>query len=263
MNVTLLEKNQFNNPSLFSVVFLNPSRTDYEILFDIENTEPIVWNQGITSCALYLDLEQAENFNFICFKGFSNTNVGSLRLRYNYVTGGAFTMMSLKNCDTSTAYWSTNFPSGNFCFELESLTNYVAIQLLLYFAVYTSTNGIAFNYFAVGKKANILNPKFNEYVPMKKSFSVNHENSGGGNVRYKINDVYTSSIKLDYVSSATVNELRELYDYDNKILFIPNATYTSWDGNTYNVNWINSFDFYNYTDNYKKNGFLGSIDLSE
>ena len=87
--------------------------------------------------------------------------------------------------------------------------------------------------------------------------------SDGGYALYRVAEKFTADIKLDYVSQAERDNLYDLYSSWEDFLFTPFPTGTSWDGKIYPVNWIKSFDFEEYKNNYKDNGYVGTVRLRE
>jgi len=67
------------------------------------------------------------------------------------------------------------------------------------------------------------------------------------------------------VSVAEKENFRLVYDYNNlnPFVFIPEPSTPSddWGGVAEHCNWVNGFDFENYTDNVSVNGFNGAISL--
>jgi len=107
------------------------------------------------------------------------------------------------------------------------------------------------------------NPKFGDYKPVIMRQSYEHEMQDGGTIIYELENKFQASIKIGNISETQQSELLEVYDYTGEFYFIPDGTTTSWGGKIYKCNWIGDFNFYNYAENIKDNGFTGSFRIQE
>ena len=87
--------------------------------------------------------------------------------------------------------------------------------------------------------------------------------SDGGLVKYFLKEKFNAEITLDFVTSAERTNFRTVYTDHLPFAFVPFADTSSWDGDMYEINWRNEFDFYELETESLNVGYKGTIKLSE
>ena len=107
------------------------------------------------------------------------------------------------------------------------------------------------------------NPSAKNYKPKPEEKSFKHEMSDGGEVKYFLKEKFNADIVMDYVSLTERANFRTVYKEHLPFVFVPYANTSSWDGDMYEVNWSNSFDFLALETESLAVGYKGVIKLSE
>lgn len=106
-------------------------------------------------------------------------------------------------------------------------------------------------------------PNASGYTPTWKAKELVHELSDGGTRRHLIRNKWEVRIKLKYIEESFRDDLKEIYETNEPLTFVPFGTGTAWDGILFEANWTGPFDFYKYSDDAEAAGFTGSILLKE
>jgi len=190
-----------------------------------------------------------------------NINLKDFTIYYNGTTTNLFTFNS--NCITTTSDFVSNSVTNLYLYW-NSATAITSISIK------TSATMIANEQKKIGELWVTKqwfqfpeNPSVKNFKPAIDRKEYVYEMSDGGVALYVINEVYKADIKLDFVSSATMQSLYSIWSAYDNFVFVPNPTGTNWDGKIYEVNWIGEFNFEQFADNYKGNGYTGSIKLRE
>jgi len=203
---------------------------------------------------------QTTPVSLICLKDVSTSNCYSVRITRETI--GAEMFFTATTGDTTSSRWSTFTGNKYYAFATQSCKD-------IYFrADFTTTAGTMGTVWIGELFIGDVNLNF-EYDPDIKSFNpvfnpkqFIHEASDGGIIKYKLQDSYSLSLSREYISQTEYDSLKDLYDKDSHFSFIPFPTGTAWDGELYEVNWINNWNF-KFSDNYKSNGYSGEIELAE
>lgn len=214
-------------------------------------------NSDLTTTTITINFTAAKTLSRIALQ---NINWKGFNIYYNSATANRLT---LSNAETSTSIWTSN-----------SATN-----LYLMFTTITSVDSVSFEITTTmaaneekkcGEMWLTTDITTLERNPSSKGYKVKldrteyvHNMSDGGTVAYVIGDKYASDVKLDFVSSAQSEYLYDIYTDRGPSVFVPAPTGTGWKNQIYEVNWIGDWDFYEYTDNYRGNGYSGTIRMKE
>lgn len=106
-------------------------------------------------------------------------------------------------------------------------------------------------------------PPADSYRPRLIKKQIIHEMSDGGVALYNIRDKFAAEIDQNFVPTSSVDNLRDIYDLGTPFLFIPFETATSWNGDIAECVWPGDFNFFQFSDNNKGNGYQGTISLRQ
>jgi hypothetical protein len=84
----------------------------------------------------------------------------------------------------------------------------------------------------------------------------------GGVGMFYIANKFKTSLKWKFISDTFRDNLLDLYLDAKPLYYIPYPTTTAWDGNAYEAQWTNDFNF-SYSENSKTQGQGGSMILEE
>ena len=195
----------------------------------------------------------------IALKNVTSTNARILVQKYS---GGTYTTLGLSGFGTTSAYF--NNPSGDYLLIINSTTS-ISSAILVYAIPLTATTAsisIGDIYVLELQHEFTDNPAVGDYKPKFDRTEYTHTMSDGGTATYVIQDNFQTEIKLKYVSASDRNALKTIYQTQEPIVFTPFPTGTGWDGEIYEVNWVEDFDL-SYTDNYTGNGYNIKMKLKE
>ena len=106
-------------------------------------------------------------------------------------------------------------------------------------------------------------PSAKGYKPTVFKKQIAHQMSDGGIILYNITNKFRANVNMDFVPTSTVNTLKTIYDLNTPYIFIPFETSTSWNGDIAEAVWPGEFDFVQFTDNDRGNGYTGSIEIRQ
>jgi len=106
------------------------------------------------------------------------------------------------------------------------------------------------------------NPDSGDYKPKYDRTEYQHKMSDGGISTYVIQDNFACEIKDKYVSSSDMVTLKTIYQLQEPILFVPFPTTASWNGDIWEVNWVDDLPF-DFSDSYTGNGYNLKMKLVE
>ena len=190
-----------------------------------------------------------------------NNNLADLII-WDHMFGYVFSLTS--NCPTSVSYWNSNTVSNLFL-ELTQPQTWTTIYIE---CGITSPKWDEKKLGELWFLENLYSfdklPDYTKYRPTLKTNNVIHKMSDGGVIQYKKDSTFKSTIQLDYVSDSCVESLREIYDMRDSFVFIPFPTGTGWNGEIYEVNWTNKFDFMRLNNSFQTgNNWKGTIHFTE
>lgn len=234
-----------------------------EYLFDRKNNTNFSATLVTESASLLISSLSDEDVDLIAVQGLTTTNIG--RITFYMDDGSTKTTLSIVNCNTSSADWNSSIPNGDMFLSLASTTvMYQNFGIDFYKDDTTTSASFAMSDLYITDLLHQFsyNPKQQNYKPKLSRQEYKHTLSDGGTAVYFVQDNFETKIKLEYVSSSDRASLLSAYQIDDSILFVPMPTGTNWDGEIYEVNWVDDFDL-GYTANYKGNGFDVKINLEE
>lgn len=197
--------------------------------------------------AEYQDVDRIilENINFKGFKVYYNSNTANL--------------FSITNAATGTTEYTQNSETTLF-FKLETTLSITSIFLEVTTTMAANEEKKIGQIWASSLRLSLTdNPDTKGFKNSMSPKEFNHKMSDGGVSNYKIADNFKANLALKYVSTTVHDSLKDIYDAWTPFIFVPFPTGTSWDGKIYEVNWIKDFDFLNYQNNFKGNGFKGTV----
>lgn len=233
-----------------------------QYIFDRKNDKYCTFsaNVSVGAYGFRLSFTSSIVFDLIIIRNVSFSNASSF-----YVAKDLSTVTSALSIilDTATAYWNT-LPTGTSFIKLQSATS--ATVLFFNGAVLVTGTSAAISlsevYIGLLQHEFTDNPAAGDYKPKFDRTEYKHKMSDGGTATYVIQDNFSADVKLKYVSSTDRNALKTIYQTQEPIVFIPFPTGTGWDGEIYEVNWVDDFDL-GFTDNYTGNGYNIKMKLEE
>lgn len=212
-------------------------------------------NSDTATSQLSIVFPTSKNINRIILQ---DTNFKSFSIYYNSTTSNKFT---LQNALTTTSEWSQN--SETSLYLMFATTSVDSIDIVGTTTMSANSEKeitelwITENYHTLTNNPSARN--YDDEIDRKEYV---HEMSNGGVSTYVVANNFKADIKLEFISESDRDELEDIHDVWEPIVFTPDPTGTSWNNRIYEVNWIGGFDF-RYADNYKDNGYSGSIRLRE
>jgi hypothetical protein len=214
------------------------------------------FNNDNTTVSLRVNFQQTLTVSRLILRGH---NWREFRAFYNGLTASAFALL---NGPTTTSEWSSNSETSQFL-----TCTPVNCTSVTFEAKKTMIADVekAIGYLVISQEryefARI--PAAKNYTPNLGAQEVVHRLSNGRTRIQNLGDSWDFEIKLDYISQAQRNELREIYDLHESHIYVPFGTATSWDGIVVPVVWPSPFQFYRYSDNAPDTGFEGLVRLLE
>jgi len=256
MNMEFLEYNLFNTTTMASVT--NGTST-VSYLMDRDSSTQFATsgdNSDLTTTTIRIDLLSAVNISRIILE---NINFKSFKIYYNSNTANTFT---LTNNLTSTSSWVSNSETSLYLIFATTSVSLITINVTSTMAANEEKK--CGNLWICNKYHTLTNnPSAKNYKPIFDNKQYNHEMSDGGLSVYKIANSFQATINLDFVSLADRIKLKGIFDMVMPFVFVPEPTGTAWSGDIYEVNWVDDFGFYQFSDNYKGNGYSGSLKIRE
>lgn len=216
-------------------------------------------NSDNTNTTIDIKFASATNITTIIYQ---NMNARYLFAAYNSNAANKFSL-TVSTEGTQTSHWN-NFPTYSYAY-LDFAT--IAVNSV---RIITGTTHPANEEKEIGELWILNRCLTFGHNPSARQYKTNfyrkeyvHQMSDGGTEPYILADRYKADIKRTYVSENEKDILEDIHDLYSDIVFVPAPTANSWDGEIWQVNWIGDFDFDNYTDNYRDNGFSGNIKLRE
>jgi hypothetical protein len=239
------------NNGTSNVVYLIDRKTDLQYQSAGDNNDA-------TTTTIRIDFSDSEIVDHISIQNF---NWKSFEIYYNSNSANNITLLNAK---TSTSKWTTNSETS----------------LLLYFATLTAIDSLFFQITSTmianeEKKVGDIyigrrylqfgnNPSAKDYKVKRQRKEYVHEMANGGWSQYVLDTSYFADISLDFVSASETAQMLSLYNESSEFVFVPFPTGTSWDGQLYEVNWINEYTLDQPShNNYLDTGYKGVMKLRE
>jgi hypothetical protein len=191
---------------------------------------------------------------------FKNINLKNIAIAIN---GGTVSLGAL-NGGTITSEWN-NLSADNLIIEFGSITaSTIQIQV---FSVTSADRIIRMGEWIVGDKILRLprNPNASGYDPNIAEQKMEIKTIDGGSVVYNQTAKFQAKAKLEWVDqSTTMIDLKGLYDQTESFYFTPYPTVSAWYGESYECNWVGTFDFLQNKYNYRGTPYYaGTMQMKE
>ena len=247
-NMEFLNQNDANTTTVINV---DSGTATAQFLID-GNTKLQYSTEGYTS-----DTSSVITFSFASAQVLSqfiiqNHNLKDFRVFYNSATANTFTPDANVTGNSATSTY----------FSFASVT-VSSVTLQMDSAQTADTERLIGQLIATERRLQFdRNPSTDDFDPVIRKKRIIHRMPDGGVTVYNIRDKYRATINLSFIEETFKDELDELYDSGDPVIFVPFPTTTSWDGVAHEVVWTNDFDF-KHSDNAKSQGFSGKIRLEE
>jgi hypothetical protein len=213
-------------------------------------------NNDLTATVLRFEFNASENINRIVL---DNINWKSFKIYYNSNTANVLTLL---NGPTNSSTWITNSLTTMYLEFATISASRVTIAATT--TMVANAEKYIYNIWFLEKIFTLVdNPSAQNYDPNLGKTIYKHEMSDGGNAVYYIGEMFRGSVKLDWITNTYYDFIKGISDLEDTFVFVPFPTGTGWDGNIWQVNYVNDFDFMQYSSNYKGNGYSGTIKMEE
>jgi hypothetical protein len=215
-----------------------------------------------TTVSMRINFSQTMTVDRIALVGH---NLKSFTLYYNGNTASTFALDSSADiyADTTVSdYISNSNTAQYFCLTPVNCTS-VSIDMK---ATITPNQNKYIGYLVVSEKMTDFGgrvPHADGYTPQQIPRNVKHQLADGGIRIHSIDEKWAASVKFDYLTQTVRDELKDIYDNHEEMVFVPFGSADDWDGHIYPCIWDGPFDFYKYSDNAATSGFSGSLTLLE
>lgn len=256
-NMEFLKQNAINTTTVLSTT-VNTST----LLRLIDRDKSVKWEtSGYSSDTVSVIVLTPTATHTISRIAIINHNLKAFSIYYGDTTTNLISLTG----STNTTNWTTNSETSHYLvIATTTISPTVPLTLRMTGAQTADTERYIGEYY-VGQDyfrfAN--NPAASNYEPKPEEKMFKHSMSDGGLVKYFLKEKFTADIKLDFVSSAERANFKNVYDQHLPFMFVPFPNTSTWDGDMYEVNWENSFDFYKLETEQIGNGYRGSIQLYE
>lgn len=256
-----MEFHYANYVNTTTLITCGAGTTTFSNLFDRKSSTQWAtsgFNDDTTSTVLSVQFGSTKNITTIVLE---NINLKDVQVYYNSNTANKFSL-TVNTEGTQTSFWDAN--SATYLY-LDFVTTAVnSVQIVASSTIDANEEKKIGELWILNKNLRLENnPSAKRYKVIKKRKEYVHQMSDGGFATYILSDRYRADIKMEFVSETERDSLRDIHLDWNSYVFLPSPTGTSWDKKVYEVNWIGDFDFLNYTDNYRDNGYSGTIRLRE
>lgn len=213
-------------------------------------------NSDLTITTLHLTFPSPKVVNRIVMQ---NVNLKAFGVYPDTVTNAAFT---LTGAATNSSAWAQNSTTNLYLVFPTQTVSAIVIRMS---ATMVANSEKKIGELWISQRFCILedNPSAKDYKVARDRKEFVHTMSDGGTAVYVVDDKLRADIKIDYVSASMTSLLSDLHGHWEEFIFVPFPTTTGWDSKIYEVVWTGDFDFEEYTDNYKGNGFVGTMRLRE
>lgn len=256
MNMECLYTNYFNTTTLASV---SSGTGTVSNLFDRTSNK---WqssseNDDTITSSIRIDFNSAQEVDRLILQ---NINFKSFKIYYDSTTANLFSVTSAL---TGTSAWSSN--SATSLYLLLADTKTITSLTIEATATMVANKEKEMRELRITAQqyAFVDNPTSKNYKAMLKRKEYLHEMSDGGTTQYVLDEKFKADIKRTFVLPAEETNLYSLYSGRQTFIFTPEPTGTSWNDKIYEVNWVGDYDFEQFADNYKGNGYSGMMRLRE
>lgn len=255
-NMEFIYQNYINTTTQFSVGAGNTGTLAN--LFDRNRSTLFSTNGYGSNTAATLTWQTASAF-VVSRIAITGHNLKDFRIYHSGVTANTF---ALTGYNTTTSVWTTNSQTSTYLIVPTTTVTSLSIQMN---AAFTADTEKVIAELYIGKEwvTFPMNPDSDSYSPKIIEENVLHKMSDGGTVRYHLGDKFKTSIGLTFLSTAQRTQFKTVYDSFTPFNFVPFPTENNWDGDMYECNWVNGFDFLKLQNNIIGNGYQAEIKLEE
>lgn len=257
MNIEFLYLNEINTTTMLSVTTGTATALNLFDRYSTKKYKSIGDNDDATVTTIHISFNETTTVNRIILQ---NHNFKDFTIFYNGATANT---LSPALALTSVSDWSGNSATNHYLY-LSTSVYMTSLTIEISATMITNEEKTLGELWLTRQNVQL------DYMPDKKNYKpvINrkeypHQMSDGGVALYILDENYKADIKLAFLSQTSRDNLYDLYNNWNEFIFIPFPTGTSWDSRIFQVNWVGKFDFEVYSDNYKDNGFEGTIRLME
>jgi len=215
-------------------------------------------NDDATTAAITISFTQTTTVDRIALV---NHNWKAFTIFYNGSTANTLNLTATSN--TTTSDYSSNSDTSHY-FRFAPI-NAVTISIHAKSTIVANQNKYL-GYVVVSEKLTNFGgriPSANRYQPVLDSQGVVHRLSDGGTRIQTIEDKWSVNMAFDYLTEDVRDELKEIFDDHEELVFAPFGTTTGWDAVIFPCVWEGGFEFFRYSDNASEAGFSGGIKLRE
>lgn len=215
-------------------------------------------NNDATTATMRINFSETLTVNRIALVGH---NLRGFTLFYNGATASTFALTATANT-TASNYSSNSDTSHYFSFADVACTS-VSIDMK---TTIVANQNKYLGYLVISQKLSDFDnrvPSASNYRPTIEPQAVVHRLSDGGTRIQTLEDKRAAKISFDYLTTAARDDLKDIFDAHEEMIFCPFGTTTGWDAFIFPCVWEGGFDFFQYSDNAADAGFSGSITLKE
>lgn len=212
----------------------------------------------LTTVTMRITFDQTVTVDRIALVGH---NLRAFTLFYNGATANSFALDAGAN--TTTADYASNSATSHYFRVTPVNCTSVSIDMK---KTITADRNKYLGYLAIGELRTDFGgrvPSSDDYEPALNPQDVVHRLSDGGTRIQNLEDKWSARVALSHVTGEVRDELRDIYDDHEEMIFVPFGTTTGWDAVIFPCVWAGEFNFYGYSDNAADAGFSGSLNLLE
>lgn len=254
----LLEQNYINTSTQLAVndntatagnVFLRDTRFQYY---------SDVLNDDNTTCTMTINFDSTTTVNRLAIV---DHNLKAFTIFYNGSTASTISLDATQN--TTTSDYSSNSDTSHY-FKFATISC-ISITIDMKSTIVANNNKYIGYLLASSVKTDFDGriPSAQQYNPVITPTNVIHRLSDGGIRIQNIDKKRKAKIGFDFITTATRDTLKEIYDQQLEVVFCPFGTSSGWDEFIFPCVWEGDFDFYRYSDNASQAGFSGTLTLLE
>jgi hypothetical protein len=212
-------------------------------------------NNDATETTIRIEFSSSKNIDRIAL---TDINWRGFNIYYNSNTANRLALSA--GSPTTTSIWSSNSTTSLLLKFTTITASIITIEITTTMAA-NEEKEISELWIGTLAHTFVYNPEAGDYDPKLDRQEYRHEMSDGGVSTFVVQDNFKATIKRKYVDTTEFTGLKTLYQSNDEFCFIPFPTVTSWDAQIYEVVWTGDFEFYQYTTNYKGNGYSGKMTL--
>lgn len=258
MNMEILTDNFVNTTTMITASQGGTSGAGF--LFDRKREKQFGSGDASDATLTTIQIDFDSTLTSIDRIGLENMNFKKFKVYFNSASANLF---SLTSANTGTSSWTQNSETSLYMI-LQSATSFISMFIEVSSTMVAAQEKKIGQVWVAQKQFQFSNnPTAKEYkVDIARKEFV-HNMSDGGTAIYVISNNWKADIKKTFVNESDHDDLKDIHDDWNPLVFTPFPTGTNWDSRIYACNWVGAWDFDNYSSNIKGNGFQGTIRLRE